>query len=261
MTMDHSWQWAAFGKHPVAKDYFRLGKDFPLARGLSGWMEKGYQMITSRKDIRPGLSSWRFWTKGAGKDALACGLVRDSSDRVGRPYPLLILGMGSLRGWEDQWDLLPFACERTWEQIEYLSSLMVMDFKKLEVEVQNLRPPSPEWSEFRSQRENFRDELTSHLGGSCCDPRDPGQASRLTERTELYIGLDGGPFKDQFTGIGFWHSHFKTHLNAIPNAIFMGGMLEKSYLALYRRPLVASDFLDLWSLSFTKDPDQIFCLQ
>ena len=51
--MNHSWQWGAYGKHPVAKDYFKLGKEFPLGKGFSDWVEKGYQIITSRKDIRP----------------------------------------------------------------------------------------------------------------------------------------------------------------------------------------------------------------
>jgi type VI secretion system protein VasJ len=257
----HSWQWAAYGKHPVAKDYFRLGKDFPLGKGFSDWIEKSYQALTARKEARPGPCSWRFWARGVGRDVLACGLVRDSSDRVGRPYPLLIMGMGPLKGWEDQWDLLPFACERTWEQIEYLSALIATDFKKFEVEVQNIRSPSPEWPEFYSHRESFREELTSHWNVSGCDPGDPGRASRLTEKTEIYVGLDEGPFDDHFIRIGFWHSLFRAHLKVIPNAVFMGGTFEKAYLALFRRPLLPSDFLEMWSLSSVEGPHEIFSLQ
>jgi type VI secretion system protein VasJ len=247
--MDLSWHWAAYGKHPVAKDFFKVGKDFSLGKGFSDWIEKGYQILMTKKTARPGLCSWRFWARGVGKDGLACGLVRDSSDRVGRPYPLLFMGMGPLKGWEDQWDLLPFACEKTWDQIEYLASLVVTDFKKLEMEVQNIRPPSPEWSEFYSHRENFRDELASTSNESCCDSQDLDQESKPMEKTEFYISLDEGPFKDQFTRIGFWHSLFRTHLKAVPNAVFMGGTFEKAYLALFRRPLVPSDFMELWSIS------------
>jgi type VI secretion system protein VasJ len=260
--MNSAWQWSAYGKHPVARDYFRLGKDFALSKGFSDWVEKGYPLVTAKKEIGPGLSSWRFWARGPGKDGLACGLVRDSADRVGRPYPLLIMGMGPLKGWEDHWDLLPFACERTWEQVEYLSALIVTDFKKLEAEIQNIRPPSPEWSEYGSRREDFRNELVSpSANGASGMPHDPGQASKLLEKTELFIGLDGGPLHDQFARIGFWHFFVRTRLTAIPNVIFMGGTFEKACLALYRRPLVASDFLELWTLPSVKDPQQIFRLQ
>ena len=90
-------------------------------------------------------------------------------------------------GWEEQWDLLPFACERTWDQIEYLSSLMVTDFKKLEIEVQNNRSPSPEWSEFYSHREPFRNELTSHSNESSRALRYIEEASkRAGENRALY---------------------------------------------------------------------------
>jgi len=54
--------------------------------------------------------------------ALVCGVVRDSVDRLGRPYPLLVLGTGSLREWESHWDLLPYACLPVWQRIEYLGA-------------------------------------------------------------------------------------------------------------------------------------------
>jgi type VI secretion system protein VasJ len=259
--MKPSWSWAAYGKHPVAKDYFRLGKDFPLSKGFSDWVEKGYPLIASRKDIRPELSSWRFWARGPGKDGLACGLVRDSSDRVGRPYPLLIMGAGGLRGWQDQWDLVPFACERTWEQIEYLSALIVTDFRKFEMAIQNIRVPGPDWSEFYGHRLTFGDGKIAQGDEPWCDSRGADLLSRLTEKTEIYISLDEGPFRDQFARIGFWHAFFKTSLKALPNVIFMGGTPEKAWIALYRRPLVPSDLLDLWSLSSREAPQGIFRLQ
>ena len=46
---DQNWRWAAFGKHPVARDFFRVGPDFPLIKGFSDWVENGYQILTSKK--------------------------------------------------------------------------------------------------------------------------------------------------------------------------------------------------------------------
>jgi len=242
--MNSSWHWAAYGKHPVAKDYFRLGDDFPLGKGLSDWVDRGYRALGSGKDAGRGPCSWRFWVKGGGKDTLLCGLVRDSSDSVGRPYPLLIMGTGPLKGWESEWDLLPFACERAWDQIEYLSSMVVTDFKKLEGEVYNLRPPESRWAEFASRRGEFREKVAS----------DPGSAferrmNDFSESTDGYICLDEGPFEDPFIRLNFWHFLLRAHLRAIPNAVFMGGTLEKSYLVLFRRALMPSDFTQLWSFS------------
>jgi type VI secretion system protein VasJ len=248
---DQNWRWAAFGKHPVARDFFRVGPDFPLIKGFSDWVENGYQILTSKKKTFHGLCSWRFWARGSQKESLACGLVKDSSDSLGRPYPLLIMGIGPLNGWEDHWDLLPFACERTWDQIEYLSAQMFNDFKIFESEINKLRPPLPEWSEFIMKRGDLKElglisnshKTTQNLGDL------KKQALSLSEKTESFIGLDQGMSNDQFTSVSFWHLLFKNEVKVIPNVFFMGGTLEKAYLAVFRRPLMPTDFIQLWSIS------------
>jgi len=44
-----NWQWAAFGKHPAAKDYFQLGENTPFFEGLFTWIEDGYQLLTTKE--------------------------------------------------------------------------------------------------------------------------------------------------------------------------------------------------------------------
>ena len=100
---------------------------------FSRWVEKGYQLFAARK--KSSQNSWRFWTRGLGKDGLGCGVVRDSGDQLARPYPLLIMGVGALSGWEDQWDLNPLACERSWAQMEYLFTRTFGNLKQMEEEV------------------------------------------------------------------------------------------------------------------------------
>jgi type VI secretion system protein VasJ len=39
MNGGQSWRWAAFGKHPAAGDYFRLGEHTPFFEGLFAWIE------------------------------------------------------------------------------------------------------------------------------------------------------------------------------------------------------------------------------
>ena len=243
------WHWAAFGKHPVAKDYFKMGSDVPLLKAFSGWVEQGYQLLGAKRRHSLDLHAWRFWAKGPKKDRLVCGVGRDSSDSIGRPYPLLIMGTGPLEGWEDHWDLLPFACEKTWSQIEYLATRRFADFKQLEDEVRTIKPPYACWSEFEYQR-GRPEELTacSNHRAPSLGPRDvENKVANLSEKTELFIPLECGPSLDPFALAGLWHSFLKVRAAGIPNAVFMGGVLEKAYLAVFRRPLIPTDFLQLWS--------------
>lgn len=245
------WHWAAYGKHPAVKDFFRIGQDLPLMESFSDWVEKGYKMLLSKRNVGHEHFSWCFWAKGSLKEVLICGLVRDSSDGLGRPYPLFIMGIGPLKGWEDHWDLLPFACEKTWNQIEYLSAQMFKDFRELEIEIQNIQPPYPEWSEFKTHRERFMEfEASSDHKTSFRDFKDlESQASNLSDKTDSIFYLDKKPFNSQFMLISYWHLLFKTHLNTIPNALFMGGTVEKAYMAFFKRPLMPDDFNQLWSVS------------
>ena len=43
LRSERRWQWAAYGKHPAARDYFKVGQGFPLVDSFSGWVENGYQ--------------------------------------------------------------------------------------------------------------------------------------------------------------------------------------------------------------------------
>ena len=246
-----NWQWAAFGKHPAAKDYFQLGESTPFFEGLFTWIEDGYQLLTTKETVAPDFCSWRFCAKAAGKESLVCGVVRVSSDSFGRPYPLVITGIGSLRNWQDNWDLLPFACEKTWSQIEYLASNLFPDLKKLEEGMHTIRPPVQGWSQLKEKR-----KVLNGIG-SPSDPYasflDLRELKKLAvanaDKGETYVSLDRGHCNDKIMRVSLWHLLFKESVTGIPNAVFMGGTLEKAYLALFRRPLKSTDFTQLWSVS------------
>ncbi|MDI6752891.1 MAG: hypothetical protein QME78_00675, partial [Thermodesulfobacteriota bacterium] len=51
------------------------------------------------------------------------------------------------------------------------------------------------------------------------------------------------------TWIGFCHFLLKEQEDSVPNGLFMGGSLEKTCLAGFRRPLIPADFVRLWSVS------------
>ena len=112
------WHWVMCGKHPAFKDYFHLGQKLPMVTALSEWIEKGYRGVAGSKVSPANLLSWRFWAGGMDRDTLLCGVLKESTDSVGRPYPLLVAGSGPLNGWKTRWDLVPRACEQSWSQME-----------------------------------------------------------------------------------------------------------------------------------------------
>lgn len=242
INLKTSWNWTACGKHPVAADYFSAGSDNPLLKALSDWVKNGYRILGPRNKRTPNLYSWRFWAGGAGKGNLICGIVRDSSDSLGRPYPLLIMGTGSLKGWRDHWEFLPFACEKTWSQIEYLSARRFMDFKQLEEGVRMIDPPDSDWSTFQNQSVS-RSDLKFSLGNQFHSGVD-----NFAKDTDFLLPLDCGPLNDCFKAAALWHLFLKTRLGNRPNAVFMGGVPEKTFLSLINHALVPNDFVRLWSV-------------
>ena len=230
-----SWMWADCGNHPAARDFFRVGQNFPLLRIFSGWVDDGYNML-AQKNNNSMLNSWRFWAKGAVPESLICGLVKDSSDSIGRNYPFLIIGTGFLRGWEEQWDLMPLACENIWSEIEYITTQKFNDLKKLETEVKNIRQPQPEWQELRSKKDSFHDDVSTFQ-----------EISGLSqEKKEILIPLDQDSHHDQNLLISHWHSLFRNSVKMIPNTVFMGESFGRSFVGFYKRPLTPFDFIQLW---------------
>lgn len=242
LRSERRWQWAAYGKHPAARDYFKVGQGFPLLDSFSGWVENGYQAVAARVTARGILRSWRFWTREARRENVVCGVVRDSADSLGRPYPLLVMGTGPLKDWANHWDLVPLVCDGAWGQMEYLGARPFADLKKLEEEVQGIRPPNAGWSDLTSARDNLA-QLESH-----CVERLERQALSLSENMESVIPLDQGTSEDPVRLIGLCHYLVKSRTEIMPSVIFMGGTLDKTYCAFFRRPLTVSDFVQLWSL-------------
>jgi type VI secretion system protein VasJ len=245
-----NWRFVAVGKHPVAKDFLKLGESIPQVNDLSAMMKTAYSTLMSRFNSAPGFSSWRFWSKGSGKDSLICGIVRDSSDKMGRPYPFLIIGSGQLKDWEFQWDLLPFACENTWCQFEYLSTQNFEHIKKLEEELANIRPPTPHWAEHSDRRRSL------NRIGSPLDPfasfldlkKLKGQVAGLSDQKEYFVSLDRGPCHDKILPVSLWHHLFMVTLKSVPQTVFMGGTLDKAFLVAYSRTLKPEDAVQLWSV-------------
>ena len=241
-----SWKWAAFGKHPLVGDYFFAGQDDPLFQAFSGWIEAGYKKIGPSRKNATDLYSWRFCGKGLTSDTLLCGIGRDSFDCHGRPYPLFIMGSGPLEGYPRCWDLLPFAFETLWSQMEYLCGKRYMDFSQLEADTQRLPTPENRWSTFEADRKNRWD--------AWC-PQTPPNQEKIKKalrphagKPQFLISLIESESPDVTSTIGLWFSLLKSEEKTMFGTAFFGGNLSKTCLAVFRRPLDAADFAQLWSV-------------
>ena len=248
MKSKQSWNWTASGKHPVAKDYFWVGSIDPLLEALSKWVKNGYQLLNAKQNPRPQFYCWRFWVKGPEKNNLVCGVGRDSSDSLGRSYPLLIMGTGPLKAWEKNWDLLPFALENTWTQIEYLAARRFMDLQQLEDGIRKISAPVGEWQEFEIQGKHSGDKEALSPTSLKALENLKETTNGLLNQTEWLIGLDSRSLDEQSDMLIMWHLLLREHTKQAPNAIFMGGIPEKTCLALFQRPLRSEDFVKLWSV-------------
>jgi type VI secretion system protein VasJ len=242
-----AWKWAAFGKHPVAGDYFNAGPDDPFFQAFSGWVEAGHRQVSSGRKNSTDLYSWRFWAKGHQKDALMCGVGRDSFDAIGRPYPLVVMGAGLLPDWQRQLSLLPFALEKTWIQMEYLATKRYIDFSQLETEIRRLPVPAGQWSEIQDEARRRREALP---------PVNDLQQEMIRKMAydhaepEFLASFNADACLDAVTAAGLWHAALAEQDGIVPNAAFLGGILDATYLAVFRRPLLVQDFIRLWSVGF-----------
>lgn len=243
-----AWKWVAFGKHPVAGDYFNAGPDDPFFQAFSGWVENGYRRLSSGRKDFTNLYSWRFWARGHQKDALMCGVGRDSFDTIGRPYPLVIMGTGLLPDWQRHLSLLPFALEKAWIRMEYLATKRYIDFPQLETDVRRLPVPAAQWPEL--QNEEQRRLESWHPASNSQKEKIRQMVDDHVDEPEFLALLDGNACPDPITAAGLWHAALMDQDGIVPNAVFLGGIPSVTYLAVFRRPLMVQDFIRLWSAGF-----------
>lgn len=218
-----TWVWGASGKHPVVKDYIRIGQDTPFMDALSRRIEEGYPNVAGGTHMR----SWRFFARGIKPQELSCGLVRDSRDGAGRPFPLLIMGSGVLEKWERCWEYLPYSLSDLWERMEYISAKRIFDLSELKGDIMRLpAPPLPEW-----------EKVVDESG-----PRPiPEQQDGM-----LAIPLSAaGDYREEIVHL---LRRVGERQHAVPDAVFMGGTLSSSFLVTFFRSLGAQDFVRLWSI-------------
>ena len=235
MKDSKEWNWFVWGKHPGVSDFICAGSQTPLFQRFTKWVDNGFSRVTKDSELRSRHCSWRFWTHGAGDD-IVCGLVRNSCDSYGRSFPLLYLGTGRLKGWENNSSLLPFAFEPVWKNFEYAGAARYHSIQRLSQALQLMPAPGPEWYQYRQRIFNepnlfstarFEEESSGHHRVFKIECRFP---------ENLPMDLN---FCNQVMSKGAQHS---------PRAVFIGEIGSRIAVAIVDNILTPSDFSWLWSL-------------
>jgi type VI secretion system protein VasJ len=240
------WKWAAFGKHPVAGDYVSVGPRDPFFQAFAGWVENGYHRLSAPRKNADALTSWRFWTRSHQKDILMCGVGRDSFDAVGRPYPLVIMGTGSLPGWQRHLAMLPFALEAAWIQMEYLATKRFLDVSQVEADIQRLPGPGSQWEALEAERKRRWDAWPPPQRPVPAHIRKQLEAQK--DAPMFLVPLAAEDCRDPAMVASLWNDALGGRDAAALNAVFLGGTPDAAYLAIFRRPLAVPDFMTLWSV-------------
>jgi type VI secretion system protein VasJ len=246
------WSLAAFGKHPVAGDYLSLGRVTPLLKGFSSWLDAGYDLVRANARDRRGF--WRFWAKGP-NSKLICGILKDSRDCHGRAYPLMMAGEGRLPDAGKDWDLLPFACDPTWQALATLGDESSPSITHLSHRLLGIDGPASHWETCRSQWEAARNH--GILPGKPALHSDfinkMNNIDGLSRRDHFSVRIDVGRPEDTLIPVTKLLALLKTRSKIEPATVFIGGRDDDRRLMVMKRSLTTQDFKRLWETGAAED--------
>ena len=241
-----SWHWTICGKHPIAADYFRSGTETPLQEAFAVWVEEGFAAMPDSDEARHAICIWRFWVRGAKKGSLICGVLKASSDRIGRPYPLLIIGVGGLNGWEKHWAYLPAVLGEIWQHVEYVTSRRYENLEELLAAIRMTAPPPADMPGALAQL-NFENNGTAPDNTAETSLEINSLAKQLNESQQVRIPINANSQAAHDQPV-LWGLRLKGRGVEIPQALFIGGKPGQQSLMLFMRSLNQADFVNLWSV-------------
>jgi type VI secretion system ImpM family protein len=226
---------AAFGKHPAFSDYIRVNTALSMVNALVSWVDAG--MKSGETDLIKfgGIHSFRFWTRGGHKKTLMAGIVKSSSDSMGRTYPLLITGQVAMTDFHRQWHRVFDLFGEVFRTFEEMGASRYDRFKEFETALSEVRLPD--------------------IHNNCCG--ESSEFSHCLATWALKSGADDTlilpvpVFLKQFQPLTDDDSVQRRGIPRFepPKAVFIGGLPEKPITAIYQRPLRTNDFCRLFDLS------------
>ena len=123
-------------------DYFSIGDQTHFAVAYKKWVTLGYQHYIGNGGDGKQVCSYRFWSKGDSTTSLAVGLLRSSSDTLGRPFPLLLIGTGQLPCWQKMWCVLTNTLENIWAELEKIAGQRDQSLQDISTDLSKISLPA-----------------------------------------------------------------------------------------------------------------------
>lgn len=240
-----NWQWRAYGKHPGFKDFFDIGSHNALLKVLNDWVTKGFAATGDQeKSFHLNLVSWRFWVQ-APREHLIAGIVRDSSDRIGRKFPIMACGCGPLNSWHQHWNIMGMLCQTLWLQLEQLSSKSHAKLSDFEKGMNHLARPVMGGSDMKILEKELSQWVESIDNGVAQD-MSASNLGDMLGRDRIALPLVETPLLTPEQLATCWSHAFFSAKAAVPKAVFLGGNQENKRIVFFNRPLNSTDFEYLW---------------
>jgi type VI secretion system ImpM family protein len=225
---------AACGKHPAFSDYIQVNTNLPLVNALASWVDAGMRSGGMESKKNRGIHSFRFWTMGVHKQSLIVGIIKDSSDSLGRIYPLLIMGQAYIKDKNCSWHSVFDRFGQVFRDFEEMSAARYDRFNEFKKALSDVRFPGADESS-AYETSNFSTSLANWAQTS---PLDEDLIVPMSVFLENYESLTGNNSDYKIGSAG----------NEPPKAVFIGGLPQKPIIAIYQRPLRTDDFCSLFDL-------------
>ncbi|MCP4672241.1 MAG: DUF2094 domain-containing protein [Desulfobacula sp.] len=241
-TNSKEWQWSVYGKHPSFNDFLDYQTDNTLLHDLAMWVESGSKLLKKKNNL---IYSYRFWVRGIKKNDLICGIIKNSSDSIGRHYPLFITGHGTILGWAKDWDIVFMVFDSILRIFENLSAKRFNNFNDFKLNLYNTRFNSLQWENVKSIMTNSHKLDTLDILPGYYEINQIKNSNKPAKaEINIPINKNNPPgFLDTETGL--LKKMFKKSV-PVPDCVFIGGQPEQPVLKIFNRPLVPNDLMNLF---------------
>lgn len=247
MGLKKEWKWALFGKSPMAADFLKLGTPSPLMLSFSNWIEKGFESL-SPADRKAEDFIWKFWAKGPNKE-LVCGLFKPSRDRLGRHYPLLLIGSGNHAVLNKHWGLIPGALNNTWKYMESLAQTTTPGVFELQQALKTIPPPLKKFDELIAVCEPFWNAKIhpNTRPGPFEYMNKLNNIEKLARLDRFSMDMDIGEQVDPMIPVLKLMRLLAIRSKHAPQVVFWGNRSKDSRLLYLKRALCIDDFYSVWT--------------
>jgi len=241
----NGWEWRAYGKHPGFKDFFDIGSHNTVLKALNDWVTKGFAVSDRQEQsMHLNLVSWRFWIQAPGENLIA-GIVRDSSDRIGRKFPLIACGYGPLKSWHRHWSIVSMLCQTSWFQLEQLSSKPHEKLSDFEHGLDHLTHPAMGGGDVKLRSQELN-QWMNLLDNRIAQTMSASELGKIFKQDRISVPLMDTPLLTPDQLASCWVHAFFSANPVVPKAVFLGGNQDNKRIVFFNRPINSKDFKYLW---------------